>query len=174
MGRRNLIKKILLLGDGAVGKTSLIRKFVYDEFDDKYLATIGAKVTKKVLEFEVEGEHYKVTMMIHDIVGQVEFEKIHRQYYRGAEAVLLVFDLTRRETFDHIGWWLESLSGVVGRMPAVLIGNKVDLGSQHQVSLAEITEMSRRLNCQYLLTSAKTGENVESSFDAIGRRVCSK
>jgi small GTP-binding protein len=175
MARRNLIKKICLLGDGAVGKTSLIRKYVYDAFDDKYLATIGAKVTKKVLEFEDENAvQFKCTMMIHDIVGQVEFERIHKQYYRGSEAAILVCDLTRKDTLEHIGWWLESLSEVVDKVPVILLGNKLDLKDQHEVDLPAVEAQAKDIGCPYYLTSAKTGENVENAFQNLGRRVCEK
>ncbi len=173
MAKRNLIKKICLLGDGAVGKTSLIRKYVHDAFDDKYLMTIGAKVTKKVLNFETDdGDHIHLTIMLHDIVGQVEFERIHKQYYRGAEGALLVCDLTRKDTLDHVGWWLESLSEVVGRVPVSLFGNKLDLKDQHEVDLPDMEAVAREFDCPCYLTSAKTGENVERAFEDIGRRVC--
>jgi small GTP-binding protein len=163
-----------MLGDGAVGKTSLIRKYVYDAFDDKYLATIGAKVTKKVLFFEEAGTKYKCTMMIHDIVGQVEFEKIHRQYYRGSEAAILVCDLTRKDTLEHMGWWLESLSTVVGRVPILLLGNKLDLKDQIELDIKDVSTRAKEMDCPYFPTSAKTGENVEEAFENIGKRVCVK
>jgi small GTP-binding protein len=174
MARRNLIKKICLLGDGAVGKTSLIRKYVWDAFDDKYLATIGAKVTKKVIRFEEGGDEFKCSMMIHDIVGQVEFEKIHKQYYRGSEAAILVCDLTRRDTLEHMGWWLESLSEVVGKVPLLLLGNKLDLKEEYEVDFKDVADQAKEFGCPYFLTSAKTGENVEKAFENIGKRVCLK
>jgi len=172
MTRRNLIKKICLLGDGAVGKTSLIRKYVYDAFDDKYLATIGAKVTKKTVHFEDKGTNYKCTMMIHDIVGQVEFEKIHKQYYRGSVGAILVCDLTRKDTLENMGWWLESLSEVVGKIPILLLGNKLDLEDEFQVTFKDVSVQAKEFGCPYFLTSAKTGENVEKAFENIGKRVC--
>jgi small GTP-binding protein len=173
--KRNLIKKICMLGDGAVGKTSLIRRYVFDDFEDKYLATIGAKVTKKVLEMKgEESQDIHLTMMINDIVGQVEFEKIHRQYYRGSEGALLVCDLTRKETLEHMDWWLVHFYEVVGEVPVVLLGNKKDLGSERQVSDEEMASYANRLNCDYFLTSAKTGESVERAFESLGRRVCGK
>jgi len=175
MAKRNLIKKVCLLGDGAVGKTSLIRKYVYDAFDDKYLMTIGAKVTKKVLDVETtDGTQIHLTIMLHDIVGQVEFERIHKQYYRGSEGAVLVCDLTRKDTLEHLGWWLESLSEVVGDVPVTLIGNKQDLKDEHQVTFKDMAALAKEYHCPYYLTSAKTGENVENVFENIGRRVCEK
>jgi small GTP-binding protein len=175
MGKRNFIKKVCLLGDGAVGKTSLIRKYVYDAFDDKYLATIGAKVTKKVINFkDDDGDDFKLSLMIHDIVGQVKFEKIHKQYYRGSDAAILVCDLTRKDTLEHMGWWLESLSEVVGKVPIILMGNKFDLEDRHEVNSGDLEAQAKDFGCPCYLTSAKTGENVEKAFENIGRRACQK
>jgi small GTP-binding protein len=148
---RNLIKKICLLGDGEVGKTSLIRKFVYDDFDDKYLMTIGTKITKK-------------TMVLNS--G-------HKQYYRGSKAGIFVCDLTRKSTLERMEWWLDSFNQVVGEVPLILLGNKLDLVEQRQVSENDLAQFARNFNCSYYLTSAKTGENVEHAFEKIGRCLCS-
>jgi small GTP-binding protein len=170
---RNLIKKICLLGDGEVGKTSLIRKFVYDEFDDKYLMTIGTKITKKTMIMDSGQEDINLTMMINDIVGQVEFERIHKQYYRGSKAGIFVCDLTRKNTLERMEWWLDSFNEVVGGVPIILLGNKLDLVEQRQISESDIVRFAKNFNCSYFLTSAKTGENVEMAFEKIGRCLCS-
>jgi small GTP-binding protein len=170
---RNLIKKICLLGDGEVGKTSLIRKFVYDDFDDKYLMTIGTKITKKTMVLNSGQEEINLTMMINDIVGQVEFERIHKQYYRGSKAGIFVCDLTRKSTLERMEWWLDSFNQVVGEVPLILLGNKLDLVEQRQVSENDLAQFARNFNCSYYLTSAKTGENVEHAFEKIGRCLCS-
>jgi len=170
---RNLIKKICLLGDGEVGKTSLIRKFVYDEFDDKYLMTIGTKITKKSLTIKSEQDEINLTMMINDIVGQVEFERIHKQYYRGSKAGIFVCDLTRKNTLERMEWWMDSFNQVVGEVPLIILGNKLDLVERRQVTDDDIARFARNFNCSYYLTSARSGENVELAFDKIGRILCS-
>ncbi len=170
---RNLIKKVCLLGDGAVGKTSLIRKYVYDDFDDKYLMTIGAKITKKsmLVKSEENNEEIKLTMMVNDIVGQVEFERLHKQYYRGSKGGLFVCDLTRRDTLERVEWWLNSFRDVAGDVPVILLGNKLDLKEQHEITFEDMAKFAKKFNCPYFLTSAKTGENVERAFENMGKRV---
>ncbi len=168
---RNLIKKICLLGDGAVGKTSLIRKYVYDDFDDKYLMTIGAKITKKSMTIQQPDEEINLIMMINDIVGQVEFERLHKQYYRGSKGGLFVCDLTRKDTLERMEWWLNSFRDVAGDVPVIILGNKVDLKDEHEITLDDMATFADRCNCLYYLTSAKTGENVEAAFETMGKRV---
>jgi len=169
---RNLIMKVCLLGDGAVGKTSLIRKFVFDEFDDGYLATIGTKITKKPMTLVSGEEAFNLTLMISDIVGQVEFERIHKQYYRGSKAGIFVCDLTRTETLRSVDWWLESFRQVTGNVPIVLLGNKSDLKERRAVSDSDLAKYASRFGCSHYITSAKTGINVEKAFLEVGRALC--
>ena len=169
---RNLIKKVCLLGDGEVGKTSLIRKFVYDQFDDKYLMTIGTKITKKTLTFTHNGIPVNLTLMINDIVGQVEFERIHKQYYRGSMAGILVCDLTRKPTLARLDWWLDSFREVAGNVPLILLGNKADLTEKVEISDENLRKYSGRIGCSHFITSAKTGLNVEKAFTEVGKVLC--
>ncbi|MEW5936283.1 MAG: Rab family GTPase [Candidatus Thermoplasmatota archaeon] len=169
---RGIIKKVCMVGDGAVGKTSLIRRYVYDDFRDKYLETIGAKVTKKVLETRKrEGTPVHLTMMIHDIAGQVRFESVHRLYYQGASGALVVCDFTRESTMLSLRSWVEAMKEEAGEIPMVLVVNKADLVEQYDFGEDAIDKISRRLGMPYYLTSAKTGLNVEQAFEEIGRRV---
>ncbi len=173
MAKRNLIKKICLIGDGAVGKTSLIRKYVYDEFDDKYLATIGAKVTKKVIDIENEyGDEIHLSIMIHDILGQARFENVHKQYYKGAEGGFLVIDLTRKDTLKKIRWWYSGFTDVVGKVPLTLLGNKNDLKDEHEITSQELWKAAMDMGCPHYATSAKNGENVERVFENMAKRLC--
>ncbi|MDI6708568.1 MAG: Rab family GTPase [Candidatus Thermoplasmatota archaeon] len=159
------VKKICLLGDGAVGKTSLIRRYVYDVFEDKYIATIGTKVTKKTISINSEE---KITLLIYDILGQKKFEKLHSVYYRGASGALIVSDITRAETIEHMRSWCSSLFEVVGIVPVVLIVNKVDLKRYFP---EELKKLSSEINAKYYFTSAKIGENVEEAFLTIAKSV---
>lgn len=163
-------KKMLLVGDGAVGKTSLIRRFVIDKFDDKYIISIGTKTSRKVLELVYEPEGMTIHMMlgIWDILGQEHKEKTHQMHFRGAESFLLVLDGTRRETFASLERWAGSVREVCGPIPGVLACNKVDLRDQFQVTQEEFEAAAKKLNLDLLLTSAKTGENVEAAFERIG------
>lgn len=167
MEMRRIKRKVLLLGDGAVGKTSLIRKFVTDKFDDNYITTIGAKVTKKDLRFDAENAD--LTMMIWDILGQKGYTAVQSASYNGAEGALLVCDLTRKETLASIEeYWIPELTKVAGTIPLVFVGNKSDLVGQRQISEAELSSFAARHRAPLYLSSAKTGEHVEDLFRRLG------
>ncbi|MBI5000104.1 MAG: GTP-binding protein [Euryarchaeota archaeon] len=168
---RKIKRKVLLLGDGAVGKTSLIRKYVMDRFDDKYITTIGTKVTKKVLE--MKPQNAELTLMIWDVLGQKGYSSIQSSSYKGSEGALVVCDLTRKETLKSLEeYWCPNLSQVAGNVPLVLVGNKCDLKDQFQVSEGELKAFATKFGAPYFRCSAKTGENVEAAFGALGESVC--
>lgn len=157
------IIKLCLLGDGAVGKTSLVRRFVFDVFDDKYLMSFGTKVSKKSL---MVGE-VNLDLMIWDILGQKSQESLHAAYYRGAAGALAVCDFTRPETMKNLRGWLDSFRSVAGDMPVMILGNKADL--ERTFTTAELETFAKEVGCRYVETSAKTGLNVESAFQEIGK-----
>lgn len=159
------IIKLCLLGDGAVGKTSLVRRFVFDVFDDKYLMSFGTKVSKKSLKV---GEAH-IDMMIWDILGQKSQESLHAAYYRGARGALAVCDFTRPETMSNLRIWLGSFRAVVGDMPIMVLGNKADL--EKMFSGADLEAFGKEVGCRVFETSAKTGLNVEAAFQELGRLV---
>ena len=172
MDVRRIKRKVLLLGDGAVGKTSLIRKFVLDKFDDKYITTIGTKITKKVLDLEHDGEAVELTLMIWDILGQKGYTSIQASSYKGAEGVMLVCDLTRSETLDNLEtYWMTELAKVREGLPMVFVGNKVDLIDERQIQEDDLKNKAEEHGSPYFTGSAKTGENVEQIFMALGRSV---
>jgi len=166
-------KKVCLLGDGAVGKTSLIRRYVFDDFDDMYITTIGAKVTKKVLVKKAKetNQQTKLTLMIWDILGQRGLQQLHNMYYASSHAAMLVCDYTRRETFEALKTWRTDLFGVTKNVPIILLVNKIDLKKQGQIKMSEIEDLAKEWKCDYFLTSAKTGENVERSFKRLGNQL---
>jgi small GTP-binding protein len=159
------IIKLCLLGDGAVGKTSLVRRYVFDVFDDKYLMSFGTKVTKK--SFRV-GE-VDLDLMIWDILGQKSQEALHAAYYRGAAGALAVCDFTRPDTMDNLKTWLGSFRSMVGDMPVIILGNKSDL--ERKFTLAELEAFGASVGCQVIETSAKTGLNVEHAFSEMGKKL---
>lgn len=167
-------KKILLIGEASVGKTSLVRRYVIDKFDDKYIITIGTKTSRKPLEFIFEPEQLTVHLMldIWDILGQKGMERAHKVYFKGAESFILVVDGTRRETFDTLATWAKSVWELCGPVPGVLACNKVDIKEKFQVTDAEVESMAKQLNLQPFWTSARTGENVEASFRQVGDYLC--
>jgi len=159
------IIKLCLLGDGAVGKTSLVRRFVFDVFDDKYLMSFGTKVSKKALKV---GEA-ELDLMIWDILGQKSQEALHAAYYRGASGALAVCDFTRPETMRNLREWLGSFRSVVGEMPVIILSNKADLDKRF--TLSELESFGKEVGCRVFETSAKTGLNVEQAFQEIGQAV---
>lgn len=165
-----LVKKVCMLGEPAVGKTSLIRRFVYDVFDDKYIETIGAKVTKKTMRIRYipTGQTFQLRMMIWDIAGHGALDFVKPSYYRDAEGALIVCDLTRRLTLNKVPAWIDSFFSVTQKVPLVIIGNKYDLKDQHECGPKELNELSGKYGCPYLATSAKTGEYVEGAFRGMG------
>jgi len=169
----HLIKKICILGDGAVGKTSLIRRYVHDVFDDKYLSTIGAKITKKVVTLKYHGAKPDVvlTLMIWDIAGQKDYNNVHPTYYQGAEGALIVCDITRKETLGNMSQWVESLHSVANKVPMVFLANKSDLKIQATFNENDMKNIAARFKSPFFLTSAKTGQNVEEAFSAVGREL---
>ncbi len=164
---RRLMSKVVLVGDKAVGKTSLIRRYVVDQFDDRYMLTLGAKVEKKVMEVPVRERDIRVTldMNIWDIMGQAAFRDLAKEaYFHGARGIFLVVDLTRRETLEGVGAWVHAVEEVTGPIPMVLAANKKDLAGQAAFTPAQAAEIARLHGCTSFLTSAKTGENVEAAF----------
>ncbi len=120
--------KILLLGDGAVGKTSLVRRFVEQKFDDRYIATIGVNVKKKRLP------DLGLNMMVWDIYGQKMNKDLHASNYSGADGAIIVYDLTRPDTFLNVDDWISEVFSITGKIPFVILGNKLDLIENYENS----------------------------------------
>jgi len=162
-----LKSKICLVGERGVGKTSLIRRYVLDQFDDKYVRTLGAKVEKKTMRIDVAERHAQidVSMAIWDIIGHVGFRQLlGDSFFNGAQGILAVADLTRRETLPVLTGWVEAVESVAGKVPVVLVANKADLTAEAQFGAADLAEMANTFGCTYVLTSAKNGQNVEDTF----------
>ena len=164
------IYKVIVIGDPAVGKTSLLTNFATNQFEEKYLPTIGVSILKET--FELEDKNATINLMFWDIAGQPQFYMLHRPYYNGADGIILVFDTTRSSTFSNINNWYSSavkygLSGV----PRILIGNKVDLEEERKIILPMAEHLSEKLNAPYFETSALTGKNVKVVFHEIAELV---
>jgi len=168
--------KICLVGDIGVGKTSLIRRYVLDLFDDKYIATIGTKVSKKNLSVDnpETGNREDIVLLIWDIMGQPSFREILREaYFYGAQGALCVCDITNRDTFAELRYWIKAMTATAGPVPMVVLGNKKDLEQNAAVSIEDLAAFSNKFDSRAIMTSAKTGENVEEAFSEIITRVLS-
>lgn len=168
--------KVCLVGEQAVGKTSLVRRFVLDAFDDSYIATMGAKVLKR--DIEVSDETYGnllVNLVIWDIMGNKSFRDLFKEaFFQGAQGLIAVCDVTRKATLTELESWIKAVSKVAGDIPVQILANKVDLVDDTELAEDDIKEFSDRMGSTYVLTSAKTGENVEDSFDIVARKIIDK
>ena len=153
-------KKICLLGGFAVGKTSLVRRFVENRFDDSYLSTVGVKVSRK----PVITKTAEVAMMLWDISGRPDFEHLRPRYLKGAAGALLVCDLTRPETVDILPAELDALSTHSRGCRTLIVANKSDLRPSPPDALVSL---AARLQTELVLTSALTGHGVEEAFNLL-------
>ncbi len=154
-------KKICMLGDFAVGKTSLVRRFVEGRFDDRYLSTIGVKVSRRKVALAGGRE---VHLLVWDLAGSEEFSGVQSSYLRGAAGALLVCDLTRLSTLDSLAQYAQQMFRVQPRAPLLLVGNKKDLHDAREIEEADLAQTGEKLGIPWFTTSAKTGENVEWAF----------
>ncbi len=169
--------KICLVGEAAVGKTSLIRRFVLDDFDDKYIQTLGTKVSKKELTVSSTPgkDAVKVDMTIWEIMGQKGFRELLKEaYFYGAKGVIAVCDVTRKTSLDDLDDWIEGVYSVTGKIPIQYMANKWDLKPQAEIGEEELVQASKAYSSPYFFTSAKTGENVEAAFQDLAERIAAE
>lgn len=176
---KTFIYKITVIGDGAVGKTSLCRRYMGESFSGDYIATIGAQV--HVREVEVGGKTFK--FQIWDIAGQPSWEALRKPYYYGAAGTVVVSDISRVDSFANAPKWIAKQWSDGGRViPTIILGNKADLRDslptaitpdQGKMLANELSEKSKKagFDVAYLETSAKTGENVQQAFALLARNI---
>jgi small GTP-binding protein len=164
--------KTIVLGDPMVGKTSLIKRYVDNKFQDNYISTIGVDISRKIVNLS---EDLMISMTIWDIGGQIKTMAPYRKrFYSGARQAFLQFDISRRKTFDNIDSWLDDLTKSLDeKIPYIIIANKLDLPN-HEVTLEEIKEKAEKLDCPFLLCSAKTGSNINDAFQYAGYKFCER
>ncbi|MFW9873313.1 MAG: Rab family GTPase [Candidatus Thorarchaeota archaeon] len=156
--------KVIIVGPSAVGKTSLLNRFVNNEFALKYKLTIGVDFLTKTVEYQPSKF---VKLHIWDIGGQERFKFLHRSFYEGASGALITFDLTRQHTFSSMKTWLSELRSIMkNEIPKVIIGNKTDLIPDigQIIDKSVVEQYAKKQDCSYIETSAKTGENVKQAF----------
>lgn len=172
--KTDLTLKVIIVGPSAVGKTSLLNRFVHNEFALKYKLTIGVDFLTKTVEYKPSKF---VKLHIWDIGGQERFKFLHRSFYEGASGALLAFDLSRQNTFSSMKNWLSEMRSIMtNEIPKVIIGNKSDLISEigQIVDRSAAEKYAQNEDCFYIETSAKTGENVEKAFLELTQRMVKK
>ena len=175
MGSRAFLK-VVMLGDGAVGKTSLRARFIHKKFTNNYKATIGADFITKELVVEEEYGSRKVTIQIWDTAGQERFQSLGVAFYRGADACILVFDVTVYKTFENLNNWrreflIQADPYDPDHFPFVLLGNKVDVPDRAVSTVVAERWAKANNNMPYFETSAKDGTNVEEAFRTLAKIV---
>ncbi|XP_064602240.1 ras-related protein Rab-13-like isoform X2 [Liolophura sinensis] len=165
MSRRyDILMRLLLVGDTGVGKTCLLCRYANDEFFDTHISTIGIDFKMKTVA--VDGRTVKV--QIWDTAGQERFESITKQFYRRAEGILLVFDITNKASFEGVGKWITYIRELTREDPVMmLLGNKSDRKHRRQVSFAQAKEFAENYDMKYSETSAKSADNINQAFLSI-------
>ena len=167
--------KVCLAGDLAVGKTCLVRRYVFNEYSDSYLCTIGTKVTTKKMQIvhPKTKEPIDVQLYIWDIMGKQDFRKLlQKAYFLGVQGIIAVCDNTREMTLPALNGWIDGIQDGKEEIPTVFLGNKYDLEDSQEIGLSEIKSFAAGFESPgAYLSSAKTGMNVEFAFDILGKRI---
>jgi len=167
----NYIIKICLLGEANVGKTSLVYRFIENKFRGNYKSTLGVNLLKKDTNIKEFGN---VSAQIWDLGGQESFRSLRKLYLEGANGALVIYDCTKRSSYEKLEEWILDFKDARGDEPLLLIGNKSDLIDAIKVQESEGLELAKSYNMEFISTSAKTGSNVESAFSEIIKRILKK
>jgi len=163
--------KVIILGDEAVGKTTLISSFISKKQTTDYRPTIGISISTK--NYYVQGfKENEISFLLYDLAGQKFFKRVRRDYYQGANCALIVFDVTRKDTLQNaIEGWYRDARDALGEIPFFLIANKIDLEDKREVSETEGLEAANQIKSFYIETSALENENVRDMFNMVGIRL---
>ena len=158
-----IVLKLLLLGDSSVGKTSILLKYISNKFDESSISTVGVDYMDKIIDYN----KFKIKLQIWDTSGEEKFRTITKNFYRNADGLLVVFDLTKKESYDHIKSWLDEAKENNDKLKTILIGNKLDLKDERIVAIDVAKQFAEKNNLKYIETSAKDGTNINESFQTI-------
>ena len=161
----NYIIKILTLGATQVGKTSIVLRYSEYKFNYNKIATIGIDFKIKIIKKGNE----RIKVSIYDTAGQERFQNIVKHYYKGANGVLLIYDITKRDTFKNLDFWIKDLedNSDIDNLFIYLIGNKNDMEDKREVSWVEANNYAKEKKLPYIEVSAKTGNNIQKLFDEV-------
>ena len=161
--------KILLIGDSSVGKTSILLKYIDDQFPEMHISTIGVEYKIKTLTINEK----KVVLRIWDTSGEERYRSITRNFYRNANGIFFIFDITNKESFDNIKNWLIDSENIETKVTKILIGNKIDLENQRKVGKNIIEKYAEKKEMKYYETSAKEGTNIDIIFMELAKLILS-
>lgn len=163
--------KLLLLGDQAVGKSSLILRYANNEFNLNIMGTAGLDLKRK--NVNINDDNVKVN--IFDSAGHERFRNIPKNHYKNSDGIIIIYDVTDKKTFENVSLWMNNIkeNGATD-VEIMLVGNKIDMTNNRQVQKEEGMELSKKYNTSFMETSAKTGENVEDTFFKLIQTVYNK
>ena len=166
------IIKILTLGDTSVGKSSIVLRFSDNKFDDKIFSTIGIDFKTKYIKLD----KFSVKVLIWDTAGQEKFQNIAKQYYKGANGVLLIYDISNRKSFERIDFWLKELkeNNRIDELFLYLVGNKNDMEDKRVISFQEGEKYAKKNDINFFEVSAKSGKGVTELFNNVINGVMEK
>ena len=171
MEENKWVIKITLLGEKNVGKTSLVYRYIENKFRESYKATLGVNLLKKELDI---GGYGGVSAQIWDLGGQESFKSLRSLYLEGANGALVIFDMTDKNSFEKLDEWIQDFRNSRGDAPIILIGNKSDLKNQIKITEKGASEFAKNNTMELIITSAKTGENVENAFIKLTKTILDK
>ena len=162
--------KILLIGDSSVGKSSILLKYIEDKFSENYVSTIG--IEYKIKTLIINGK--KVLLRIWDTSGQERYRSITQNFYRNANGILFIFDITNRESFENIKNWIIDSDSADNEVIKVLVGNKIDIDENRKIDNDIVKKYAEKKGMKYFETSAKEGINIDIVFRKIAELILSK
>lgn len=174
MPQERMKAKVCMVGEAAVGKSSLVRRYVHNTFEDKYTATLGARVMAKDIVVPEDAGDTAVKMMVWDIMGETTLlAAVEEGYFYNAQGIVAVCDLTRFSTFERLPDWIQRVQRIAGDVPIALAVNKTDLKDEALVLYDEyrVGQYAEEIGARWCQTSAKTGENVDVMFQELAKDI---
>ena len=169
--KATLIVKIINVGDHRVGKTSLAIRYTQNRFGTSYIPTLGVDFHSKIVQID---EDTTIKLVLFDTVGHEGLSSLRKRYYTGAHGAVVVYDVTNRETYDHIGLWIEEIKEKCPNIEIIILGNKIDLEDQREVTLEEAKKRWEHEGYMVLESSAKLGQGVDDVYTIMAKKVIKK
>ena len=166
-----LLYKIIIIGDAAVGKSNILNRYVKNEFSENIKSTVGVELGIKFIK--VKGTNTKI--QIWDTAGQERYRAITSSYYKGSHGCFIVYDITNEKTFNNVEKWYEHVQREAGQdISIILVGNKCDKENERQISKEKGQEKAKNLKCAFFETSALSGTNISEIFDELANDIYEK